>query len=77
MQLQALEHLVQRIARAVQGEPDERQVGRVHGADRRPVVIVVPGLEHLLDVDGGVDSAGEGAGVKKNKKQTSGKLISQ
>jgi AraC-like DNA-binding protein len=51
MQGSALENLVDGVAGAVQRDPGEGQLGRGDGADHGPVVVVVPGAEHVRGVD--------------------------
>src|SRR5690606_27116070 len=63
VQAQPPEHLVHAVSRAVDAEADERHRVGGDGADGRAVRLVVTGLEHLLDVDGDVHAAGEGARV--------------
>jgi AraC-like DNA-binding protein len=60
MQRQSLDDLVDGIPRTVHGQPGQGQIVGGHVADGRPVGLVVPGLEHLLDVNGGGKPAADG-----------------
>jgi hypothetical protein len=58
---QAAQHRVGVPMRGAQGEADEVEVGRGHGAHRRPVVVVVPRREQLGGVDGDRHAAAQRA----------------
>src|SRR5262252_8662055 len=64
VQREALEDLVYGVLRAVYRQPNQRHLIGGDRADGRPVVGVVAGLEHLLDVHGGVQFTGQRPAVR-------------